>query len=55
MNIKYHLLGSIGGGIIGACIGYLVKGNSGVLFGVFYGVVLGLIIGVSIGFRNKNQ
>jgi len=53
MNMKYHLLGSIGGGIVGACIGYLLKGNAGVLFGVIYGIIFGEILAVSISIRQK--
>jgi len=54
VHIKYHLSGIIGGGMIAGFIGYLLKGNSGMLFGAFYGVVLGEIISVSIAIRNKN-
>lgn len=55
MHFKYHLLGSLGGGIIGAAIGYLLKGNAGVLFGAIYGTVFGEIAAVSVGIRKKRQ
>lgn len=55
MNFKYHLIGVIGGGAVGAGISYLLMGNAGLLFGVLYGVVIGEIIAVSIGIRNKNK
>lgn len=55
MNFKYHLLGSVGGAVVGGCLGYLLKGNAGVLFGVIYGTVFGEIAAVSFAIRKKRQ
>lgn len=55
MSIKYHLIGSLGGGLFGACIGFLLKGNAGIAFGAFYGVIIGGIVGVSMSIRNKKK
>lgn len=54
MNIKYHIIGAIGGGVVGGMLGYLLKGNAGILFGVIYGTVFGEIGAVSVGIR-KNR
>ena len=34
MNFKYHLIGAVGGGVVGGLLGYLLKGNAAVSVGI---------------------
>ncbi|MDH5516439.1 MAG: hypothetical protein OEY36_01295 [Gammaproteobacteria bacterium] len=53
MKNKYHIIGIVGGAFTGALLGYLLKGNSGILFGVIYGIVFGEIVALSVGIRSQ--
>lgn len=55
MKLKYHLFGSLAGGVLGGCIGYLLKQHEGALIAAIYGAIAGEIISVSFGLRKKQN
>ena len=52
--IKYHLIGVISGGIVGAVIGSLFETNNALLIGAFAGVITGEIIAIALHSTNNS-